>query len=174
MATIQKRKNKNRTISYRVMIRPSDGFPAMYKTWPTYEEAKDWAIQEEAKRRQGIYFPEKLKQKHTVAELIDLYTEALPLLGVKSAEDILRHLKWWKAKIGKYTLNHLNSDLIKKQRQELLDEVSSKGTQRSQATVNRYLASFSGALSYGVKDCEWLSVNPMFRVTTPSPKGEGF
>lgn len=147
------------------MIRPSDGFPAMYKTWPTYEEAKDWAIQEEAKRRQGIYFPEKLKKKHTVAELIDLYTEALPHLGIKSAEDILRHLKWWKAKIGKYTLNHINSDLIKKQRQELLDEVSAKGTQRSQATVNRYLASFSGALSYGVKDCEWLSVNPMFRIT---------
>ena len=41
MATIQKRKNKNRTISYRVMIRPSDGLPAMYKTFPTFEEAKD-------------------------------------------------------------------------------------------------------------------------------------
>jgi len=95
------------------MIRPSDGFPAMYKTWPTYEEAKDWAIQEEAKRRQGIYFPEKLKKKHTVAELIDLYTEALPHLGVKSAEDILCHLKCWKAKIGKYTLNHINSDRLK-------------------------------------------------------------
>jgi hypothetical protein len=124
MATIQKRKNKNRTISYRVMIRPSDGLPAMYKTFPTFEEAKDWAAIEECNRRQGIYFPEKLKKKHTVAELIDLYTEALPHLGVKSAEDILRHLTWWKAKIGKYTLNHLNSDLIKKQRQELLDEVS--------------------------------------------------
>ncbi len=164
MATIQKRKNKNRTISYRVMIRPSDGLPAMYKTFPTFEEAKDWAAIEEGNRRQGIYFPEKLKKKHTVAELIDLYTEALPLLGVKSAEDILRHLKWWKVKIGKYTLNHINSDLIKKQRQELLEEVSPKGTRRSQATVNRYLASFSGALSYGVKDCEWLSVNPMFRI----------
>lgn len=164
MATIQKRKNKNRTISYRVMIRPSDGLPAMYKTFPTFEEAKDWAAIEEGNRRQGIYFPEKLKKKHTVAELIDQYIEALPLLGAKSAEDIVRHLNWWKAKIGKYTLNHINSDLIKKQRQELLDEVSPKGTQRSQATVNRYLASFSGALSYGVKECEWLSVNPMFKI----------
>lgn len=110
MATIQKRKNKNRTISYRVMIRPSDGLPAMYKTFPTFEEAKDWAAIEEGNRRQGIYFPEKLKKKHTVAELIDQYLEALPLLGVKSAEDIFRHLNWWKAKIGKYTLNHINID----------------------------------------------------------------
>lgn len=84
----------------------------MYKTFPTFEEVKDWAAIEEGDRRQGIYFPEKLKKKHTVAELIDLYIEALPLLGAKSAEDIVRHLNWWKTKIGKYTLNHVNSDLI--------------------------------------------------------------
>lgn len=92
MAIIQKRKNKNRTISYRIMIRPSDDLPAMYKTFSTYEEAKDWATIEEGSRRQGIYFPEKLKKKHTAAEFIDLYIEALPLLGAKSAEDIIRHL----------------------------------------------------------------------------------
>jgi hypothetical protein len=62
MATIKKRDNKNGTKSYRVMIRTADGLPAQYKTFPTYPEAKDWAIQEEAKRRQGLYFPEKLKK----------------------------------------------------------------------------------------------------------------
>ena len=50
------------------MIRPDDGLPTQYKTLPTYQEAKDWAIQEEAKRRQGLYFPEKSKQKHTLRE----------------------------------------------------------------------------------------------------------
>ena len=59
MATIQKRKKKNGATSYRVMIRPNDGLPIQYKTFPTNQEAKDWAIQEEAKRRQGLYFPEK-------------------------------------------------------------------------------------------------------------------
>lgn len=53
-------------------------------TWPTYEEAKDWAIQEEAQRQQGIYFPEKLKKKHTVAELIDLYAEPLQFFGIST------------------------------------------------------------------------------------------
>ena len=35
MATIQKRKNKNGSFSYRVMIRQSDGFPPASKTFLT-------------------------------------------------------------------------------------------------------------------------------------------
>ena len=113
MATIQKRKNKNGSTSYRVMIRPGDGLPTQYKTFPTHQEAKDWSIQEEAKRRQGLYFPDKLKQKHTLTELLDRYIQDI-LPSIKSAEDALRHLNWWKLKIGKYTLNHISSDLISK------------------------------------------------------------
>ena len=52
MATIQKRKNKNGTYSYKVMIRHKDGLPPNYKTLPTLQETKDWSLQEEAKRRQ--------------------------------------------------------------------------------------------------------------------------
>ncbi len=40
------------------MIRSQDGFPPAYKTLPSFQEAKEWAIQEEARRRQGIYTPE--------------------------------------------------------------------------------------------------------------------
>ena len=87
MATIQKRPNKNGTHSYRVMIRSADGLPPIYKTFPTRQEAKEWAIQEEAKRRQGLYFPDKLKQKHTLAELIDRYIEQI-VPSIKSAEDV--------------------------------------------------------------------------------------
>ena len=41
MATIQKRKNKNGTNSYLVMIRPEDGLSATYKTFPTAIRRKD-------------------------------------------------------------------------------------------------------------------------------------
>jgi len=163
MATIKKRKNKNGSCSYRVMIRLNDGLPTQYKTWPTYQEAKEWAIQEEAKRRQGLYFPDKFKQKHTLEELIDRYIEQI-VPSIKSAEDVIRHLNWWKAKIGTHTLNHISSDLLSNQRQELLEEVLPSGKKRGTATVNRYLASLSAALSYAVQECEWISANPMLRV----------
>jgi hypothetical protein len=79
MATIQKRKKKNGTYSYWVMIRQSDGFPPNYKTFPTREEAKDWAKQEEVRRRQGTYLSYKSIDRKTLEDLIDRYlTIVLP------------------------------------------------------------------------------------------------
>ena len=104
MATIQKRKNKNGTTSYRVMIRQSDGFPPAYKTFPTKQEAKDWAQQEEARRRQGCYFPEQAKPKHTLAELIDRYMAIILPTKPKDVRNVLRQLEWWKARLGKNAL----------------------------------------------------------------------
>ncbi len=164
MATIQKRKNKNGTISYRIMIRHNDGLPTIYKTLPTLQEAKDWALQEEAKRRQGLYFPEQTNKKRTLAILIDRYIELVLPSKPKNAKDTTRQLLWWKEKIGGYQLNHVTSDLIAQHRKELLDGVTPRGNKRSPSTVNRYLAAISTVLTYGVKECEWLVSNPVFRV----------
>ncbi|MBN2479722.1 MAG: site-specific integrase [Parachlamydiales bacterium] len=165
MATIQKRKNKNKTLSYRVMIRPKDGLPPTYKTFPTYQEAKDWAIQEEARRRQGVYFPEQARKKRILSELIDRYIECVLPLNTKSSKDVSRHLQWWKNKIGKFSLNHITPDIIAKHRKMLLGEITSKGSPRTAATTNRYLASLSIVLSYGVKECGWIQANPIFRIS---------
>lgn len=107
------------------MIRPDDGLPIHYKTLPTYQEAKNWATQEEAKRRQDRYFPEKFKQKHTLAELIDRYIQDI-LPSIKSEENALLHINWWKLKLGKFTLNHVSSDLISQHRREPLDAILPK------------------------------------------------
>jgi integrase len=163
MATIQKRKNKNGTTSYRVMIRLDDGLPATYKTFPTFQEAKEWSIQEEAKRRQGTYFPESVKKKHTVTQLIDRYSEYIRP-DIKTRKDILRQLTWWKNKIGQYSLNHITPDFISRYKQELLNEKTSQGKLRTKPTVNRYLSALSSVLTYAVKECGWLTTNPMFRV----------
>lgn len=54
MAHTQKRKNKDGTYSYRVQIRNNDGHPPQSKTVPTLQEAKDWAIKEEATGRDRV------------------------------------------------------------------------------------------------------------------------
>jgi hypothetical protein len=164
MATIQKRKNKNNTFSYRVMIRQSDGFPPSSKTFPSRQEAKEWAQQEEARRRQGRYFPEA-KAKHTLAELINRYIAIILPTKPKDARNAQRQLIWWKTKLGNYALQTISPDLIAQYRKELAEGATSKGVRRSPATVNRYLAILSTVLSYGVRETGWISENPCLRVT---------
>jgi integrase len=165
MATIQKRPNKNKTFSYRVMIRQSDGFPPAYKTFPTKEEAKHWGKQEEARRRQGCYFPAQQKAKHTLAELIDRYLMIILPTKPKDARNARRQLEWWKARLGKYALQTISSDLIAQYRQELAEGCTSKKTKRSPSTVNRYLATLSTVMTYAVRECGWVSENPCLCVT---------
>ena len=165
MATIQKRKKKTGTFSYRVMIRQSDGFPPTYKTFPTQQEAKDWAQQEEARRRRGAYFPEQTSQKKTLSDLLDRYMIIILPGKPKSSKDIKRHLDWWKKNLGKYSVHTVTPDLIAQCRQQLAEGITSKGTKRSPGTVNRYLASLSAVLSYGVKECGWIRDNPCLRVS---------
>ena len=73
MAMIQKRPQKNGTLSYRVMIRQSDGYPPVSKTFPTKEEAKHWSKLEEARRRQGNGSSDLMTSKKTLTDLIDRY-----------------------------------------------------------------------------------------------------
>jgi integrase len=165
MATIQKRKKKDGTYSYRIMIRQSDGFPTAYKTLPTLQEAKDWSKQEEARRRQGAYFPEQSQQKKTLADLIDRYLTIILPTKPKNARDTTRHLLWWKERLGKFGVQRITPDLIAQRRQELANGMTYKGTKRSHSTVNRYLAALSCVLSYGVRECGWLQNNPCLRVS---------
>jgi len=130
----------------------------------TKQEAKDWASDEETRRRQETYCPAQIAKKHTLGRVIDQYVE-LVLPSIKSADDVSRHLKWWKEKLGDYALARVTPKVIANHRKELMESITSKGTKRSHATVNRYMASLSLVLSYAVKECGWISANPMLRVS---------
>lgn len=160
MATIRKKGKK-----WQVAILKKDGFPPVYKSgFTTKQEAKDWAANEEARRQQANYFPEQASQKHTLATTIDRYVELILPSKPKSAKDTLRHLTWWKEKIGGYALVRVSPDLIAQHRKELSEGLTTKGTKRSSATVNRYMASLSTVFTYAVKECGWIQTNPMLRV----------
>ncbi|MFZ4772688.1 MAG: tyrosine-type recombinase/integrase [Chlamydiia bacterium] len=157
---IRKRKNSKNQPCYQVIIRDNDGHPAQYETFPTMQEAKDWEIRERARRRTETYFPEKIEQKHTLADLIMSYTNLLKHLGKKSTRDILRHLKWWNDEIGDIPLLQIKGEVLAKCRTKLLEEGD-----RSPSTVNRYIASISAVFTHGVKECGWLESNPMLRIS---------
>jgi integrase len=165
MSTIQKRRTKDGTCRYRVMIRQNDGFPVAYKTFPTLQEAKEWSIQEEARRRQGIYLPYRASERKTLADLIDRYANIVLPTKPKNARNTLRLLTWWKSKLGKYAVQNITPDLIASYRLQLSEGKTPRGIQRSSATVNRYLAALSGAMTYCVKECGWIQANPCLRVS---------
>jgi integrase len=145
------------------MIRKSDGFPNAYKTFPTRQEAKDWAEDEEASRRQG-YGP-SVNNRHTLSDLIERYATIVLPTKPKDERNMKRHLNWWREKIGKYGLSKISPDLIAQCRQELAAGTTTKQIKRSPATVNRYLASLSTVMTYGVRECGWIVDNPCSRVT---------
>lgn len=160
MATIRKHGH-----NWQAIIRLKDGYPPSYKCFPTKQEAKDWASREEARRRQEIYFPEQVAKKHSLTIAIDKYIELILPSKPKSARDILRHLNWWKEKLGNHALARLTPEVVAHHRKELMEGATSKGTQRSYATVNRYMAALSVVLTYAVKECGWISANPLLRIS---------
>lgn len=76
-------------------------------------------------------------------------------------------LTWWKEKCGHLLLNELTASVIADCRDRLLSENTVRGSQRSPATVNRYLSSLGKALTVAVKEWEWLDDTPMRKVSKP-------
>jgi integrase len=165
MRGIQKITNKDCTKSYRAQVRLNDGLPPQSKSFPTLVEARTWKAQEEAKRRQGMYFPSMTSKQNKLDALIDRYIVKVLPSKPKNARNTQHLLLWWKTKLGNLSLNKLSSDVISKTRDILLDNPKKDGKSLSPRTVNRYLASLSTALTYGVEECGWLHVNPCLNVS---------
>ena len=123
-------------------------FPPVYQSgFQTKQEAKDWVANEETRRQQANYFPEQASQKYILANTIDRYVELILPSKPKSAKDTLHHLTWLKEKIGGYALACVSPELIAQHRKQLSEGLTPKGTKRSSATVNRYMASLSTVFS---------------------------
>jgi hypothetical protein len=164
MRGIQKIKNKYGSYSYRAQVRLNDGLPPQSKSFPTLLEARTWKAQEETKRRQGMYFPTMTSKQNKLDELIDRYIAKVLPSKPKNARNTQQHLLWWKTQLGNLSLNKI-SDVIAQTRDLLLDKPNRDGKPLSPKTANRYLASLSVALTYGVEECGWLHTNPCLLVS---------
>lgn len=165
MRGIKKIKNKNGTYSFRAQVRLNDGLPHQSKSFPTLMEARTWKAQEETKRRQGMYFPTMTSKQNKLDELIDRYIAKVLPSKPKNARNTQQHLLWWKTQLGNLSLNKISADVIAQTRDLLMDKPNRYGKPLSPKTANRYLASLSVALTYGVEECGWLHTNPCLLIS---------
>jgi len=158
VATIETRNSGSNT-SYRARVRIK-GYKEVTASFPRKTDAKRWAADIEAKIRSGRYFPET---HYTLSDAIRRYSDH-HLCQLKDAAKRSQHLAWWNDKIGHMRVSEIRSGLISEFRTVLQAEPSNygrhKGRPRSNATVNRYLASLSAMFAYAVNEWEWVERNP--------------
>lgn len=164
MAVIEKRKTSEGKEQYRVKVRLK-GFPPETATFARIADARRWAQQTEAAIREGRHFKTTEAKKHTLGELIDRYIRDVLPKKKKSQKKQSAQLLWWKEHLGSYSLADVSPALIGEKRDELFNGMTYRGTQRSPATVVRYLSALSHAFSVGVKEWGWLEDSPMRKVS---------
>jgi len=165
MAAIESRISGDGKKSYRVKVRLK-GHPVQSATFERLTDARKWAQLTEAAIKEGRHFKTTEAKRHTLAELIDRYTrDVLP--AKRDGDHQARQLQWWKEQLGALALADVTPALLAEYRDKLANGVTVRHQQRSPATVNRYLAALSHALTLAVKEYGWIETNPLSRVSKP-------
>ena len=161
MASFEKRVNDDGSNSYRAKVRLR-GYEPVTATFQRLTDAKTWAAQTETELKANRYFG--AAKRHTVAEVIDLYKSG-GLTHLKSRRSVEQRLDIWRERVGHLLLSDLSVSTIKKHKDELKALPKERGEgERTGADVNRTMAALSSALTFAVKELEWLEDNPMVRV----------
>lgn len=165
MARIQERKRKDGSSSFTATIRIK-GYPIETATFDRKTDAKIWIQQTETAMRQGKHLKVSAARKHTLADLIDRYIEYELPNRKSDIKKFIMHLNWWKSCIGFYLLSDITPSILAECRDKLQKEPNKRnGEPRSNATVNRYMATLSIVLSKAAKEWGWLEENPMLKVS---------
>jgi len=167
MATIERRRQRDGTVRYRVKVRVH-GTPPQTATLPNLTAARHWAVTTEATLREQRHFPAPEAARHTVKELVERYERTvLPTKSPGSVRTQTRHLAWWQAELGPQRLADVTPALLVACRDRLAEH-------HAPATVNGYLAALSHAFTVAVSEWQWLETSPVQRVRRlRQPAGRG-
>lgn len=165
MASIEKRVGKGGKPSYRVKVRLR-GQPAISATFERLTDAKKWAQDTESDIRHNRHFKYGEAKKRTIIELLDRYAEAIIPLK-KSQRTQLGMLAWWADELGEYSVANVTPATVAQARDKLLSGKTPRGTQRSPATVVRYMALLSHVFAIAIKEWNWADLNPVLQVSKP-------
>ena len=126
MASYEKRKNGDGTISYRARVRLR-GLPHETETFERLTDAKAWAAKIEADMRAGRHFG--ISKRHTLSELIRRYMQS-ELAELKSRRSVQARLEWWEKGAGPWLLSDLTPDVISRARDKLKGTPTQLGRRR--------------------------------------------
>ncbi len=171
MAQIRERTRKNGKKSFLVRIRMR-GKPEATASFNRLTDARIWAQQTETEMRDGRYIKTAESQKHTVSELVERYIRDVLPRKVKVGRFYAIQLGWWKRQIGDLLLSELTPVLISEHRELLSQTETIRKTKKSNATVNRYLAALSTAISTAINEWGWMEDNILRKVSKlKEPRG---
>ncbi len=172
MPTFEERTDAEGKKKFRVRVRLK-GYPAQSATFGRVTDARRWAAKIETDLREGRYFRYSEAKRHTVAEMIDRYSaDVLPAKNPRFQEERTYQLRYWKEKIGSYTLADATPAVISEARDELALTPTKGDRKRSPGSVNRYLAALSAVFTRAANEWMWMEDNPMRKVSKPSePRG---
>ena len=149
--------------SWRARVR-CKGTSDLSATFSRLTDAKHWAAQTEASIKSGNHLLIAKSKQQSVNDVLDLYEPEI-LQRLKDPFTRIQQLTYWRNEIGNLPLADVTTFVIKTRLEELQDNLSD-------STVNRYTAALSGALTYAVKELEWLKTNPCLKIKRlKEPKG---
>jgi integrase len=166
-----------KAVSYRAQIRVR-GRAAESETFPNLKEAKAWAASIETAIREGRHFPHAKARRTSFDALCEDYIKVVLSRFDETQRDVrTKQLRWWAKQFAGLTLAEITSDKISKARDACAAETFTKGKPRKDkktgemipateyprtpATVNRYIAALSHALSFAVKERRLIDRNPV-------------
>jgi len=175
MATIDARTGRDGKTYYRVRVRVK-GSKVHSATFERKRDAQEWAERTQAQLRKGRHLDQDTPARRTLVDLIDRYLELELPKRDRNQADIRKHLIWWRESYGHLVLSNVTPSVLAEGRDRLLQEPVSehKYAPRDQAvrtkkpaTVVRYMADLSNALSVAAGEWEWIDANPMHKVKKP-------
>lgn len=159
MGSIRQRKLKEGNVRYQAEVRLK-GHPILTAMFDRKTDAKNWIQKVEADIRAGRHHLYDQSMRHTFKEAVERYFKEQTVSVVKRG-----HLFWWQKELGHLYLQDIRPAVISEKKQKLLTEPNHKGVVRGNSTCNRYLATLSHLISICAKQWEWMSENPIRKIS---------
>ena len=115
--------------------------------------------------------PDNKARKYTLSELIEQYIRLHLSKFPCRLKDQTSHLNWWRENYGHKPLIEISPSLLAEAKEILLNGITSRKTNSTNSTVNRYFSSLGRAFTLAFQEWQWINENPFRRVSKLKENG---